>query len=374
MIQLNWTHISLTITLIFLLSLATRQPLAQQNDAAWYDGTIQYTVIINCYSIIQGNPYSEYGVGTYVGYLANPNSYQPSPNIPYYAHVVVSGVGNPCSGTRAYIEIQLPADTVLAIDDSHPLICYYDTKRLSDTECPQILHASSYNNGAYALLSSDATNNYTWPVAQGHTFEFQIPIISSGALTNNPLRANTLMIDGNNNPWLYPQQGIYVFQPVLISQIISFGQAPIISVGGTGTIIASGGQSGNPIILTSQTPSICSISGSTVSAIAEGVCTIAANQAGNANYNAAPEVIQSFGVTFGVECLLNWAEISYPQLFSPSGSLSQFSFPYTYRFYQGSDAYVGISHSDNHVYYLGPDKVLLDVGVLSTWITTSGCY
>lgn len=348
-----------------------REALAQQTTASWHDGAIQYSEITNCVSIIQGFPYSEYGVGTYVGYFANPNAYQPRPNFPYYIHVIVSGVGNPCNGTRVYIDIELPSNTVLAIDNDHPIYCFYDANSFSD--CPQSLPASLLNNEAYAILSSDATNNHTWPVAQGHSFEFQIPVKSSTALTSSPFRANTLMIDGNRNPWLHPQQGLYVFQPVLISQTISFGQAPIISVGGTGTITATGGSSGNPILFTSETPSICSITGSTVRALAEGVCIIAANQAGDSNYNAAPQVTQSFGVTSGVECLLNWAENSYPHLYSPPGALSQFSSPYTYRFYHGTDTYVGVSHSDNHVYYLGPDRILLDVGELSMWLTTSGC-
>ncbi len=371
--KLNCISITLLTIFILLPAMEPREALAQQTSASWYDGAIQYSVITNCVSIIQGYPYSEYGVGTYVSYLANPNAYQPRPNLPYYIHVIVYGIGNPCSGTRVYIDIELPSNTVLAIDNIHPIYCFHDANSFSGSDCPQSLPASSLNNGAYAILSSDAANNYTWPVAQGHNFEFQIPVKSSTALTNSPFRANTWMIDGNSNSWLHPQQGLYVFQPVLISQTISFGQAPIISVGGTGTITATGGSSGNPILFTSETPSICSITGSTVRALVEGVCTIAANQAGDSNYNAAPQVTQSFGVTSGVECLLNWAENSYPHLYSPLGALSQFSSPYTYRFYHGTDTYVGVSHSDNHVYYLGPDRILLDVGELSMWLTTSGC-
>jgi hypothetical protein len=41
---------------------------------------------------------------------------------------------------------------------------------------------------------------------------------------------------------------------------------------------------------------VCSISGSTVTFIGTGTCTINANQAGNANFNAAPQVQQSFTV------------------------------------------------------------------------------
>ena len=43
--------------------------------------------------------------------------------------------------------------------------------------------------------------------------------------------------------------------------------------------------------------SVCSISGSTVSFISAGTCTIDANQAGNANYTSAPQAQQSFTVS-----------------------------------------------------------------------------
>ncbi|NOT85331.1 MAG: hypothetical protein HOP02_11265 [Methylococcaceae bacterium] len=73
------------------------------------------------------------------------------------------------------------------------------------------------------------------------------------------------------------------------------------------------------------------------------------------------------------DCLLNWAEKNYPQLFAPAGAASQTQSPYYYRHYQNTNAYVGISSDNNHVYYLGPDGNLLDAGQLSTWLTTAGC-
>jgi alpha-tubulin suppressor-like RCC1 family protein/uncharacterized protein YegL len=79
------------------------------------------------------------------------------------------------------------------------------------------------------------------------------------------------------------------------NQTISFGVAPKLVSGGTGTVIASA-TSGLAVSLTSPTLNVCSVSGITVTGIAAGTCTIAANQAGNANYNAATEVTQSFAV------------------------------------------------------------------------------
>jgi len=62
--------------------------------------------------------------------------------------------------------------------------------------------------------------------------------------------------------------------------------------GGRGTVSATA-TSGLPVTFTSTTTGICTVSGNTVTGIAAGTCTIAANQSGNANYNAAPQVTQS---------------------------------------------------------------------------------
>ena len=52
-----------------------------------------------------------------------------------------------------------------------------------------------------------------------------------------------------------------------------------------------------------QGHSVCTISGSTVSFIGAGTCVIDANQAGNGNYNAAPQAQQSFAVGKGSQTI-----------------------------------------------------------------------
>jgi hypothetical protein len=67
------------------------------------------------------------------------------------------------------------------------------------------------------------------------------------------------------------------------------------TVGGpTYTVTAQGGGSGQPVTFSSGSSSICAVSGSVVSFTGAGTCTIDANQAGDANYEAAPQVQQSF--------------------------------------------------------------------------------
>ncbi|MGZ4979421.1 MAG: esterase/lipase family protein [Methylobacter sp.] len=75
-----------------------------------------------------------------------------------------------------------------------------------------------------------------------------------------------------------------------------------------------------------------------------------------------------------IECFLNWAQTFYPNLFSPSVTGTQLSSPYTYRFYTGTNTYLAVSSTDNHVYYLRPvDASPQDLGDLSAWLTESGC-
>ncbi len=88
------------------------------------------------------------------------------------------------------------------------------------------------------------------------------------------------------------------------SQTIVFGSAPTLSVGGSGSVNASGGNSGNPVVFTSQSMGVCTVSGTTVSGVATGTCTLAANQAGDTNYAAAPEVTQTFAVGLGSQTIV----------------------------------------------------------------------
>ena len=82
------------------------------------------------------------------------------------------------------------------------------------------------------------------------------------------------------------------------SQTITFTSATpgSATVGGTPYTVAATAHSGLPVSFSSGTPSVCSVSGSTVSWLAVGTCTTDANQAGNGEYEPAPQVQQSFTV------------------------------------------------------------------------------
>jgi len=82
------------------------------------------------------------------------------------------------------------------------------------------------------------------------------------------------------------------------AQSITFASTPPNGaiVGGTYTVSATGGGSGNAVTFTSLTPTVCSVAGNVVSLNAGGTCTIAADQAGSPGYLAAPQVTQGFDI------------------------------------------------------------------------------
>jgi len=88
--------------------------------------------------------------------------------------------------------------------------------------------------------------------------------------------------------------------------------------GSSALSVTGSGASGNPVIYGSTTPGTCSVSGNTVSYLAAGTCTVTADQASNANYDAAPELGLSITVTpalpsisklSGIPTLGQWALI-----------------------------------------------------------------
>ena len=80
-------------------------------------------------------------------------------------------------------------------------------------------------------------------------------------------------------------------------QTIAFSSAPPNPpyVGATYSVVAAA-SSGLAVSVTSLTPGTCTVAGTTASFVAAGACTIAADQAGNAAYLAAPEQTQSITI------------------------------------------------------------------------------
>jgi hypothetical protein len=75
-------------------------------------------------------------------------------------------------------------------------------------------------------------------------------------------------------------------------------------VGATYAVTATA-TSGLPVAFSTSTPGTCSVSGGTVTFIAVGICTVAADQAGDATHLAAPEQTQSITIITAAQGVLN---------------------------------------------------------------------
>ncbi|MFZ3161667.1 MAG: cytochrome c [Rhodoferax sp.] len=83
---------------------------------------------------------------------------------------------------------------------------------------------------------------------------------------------------------------------VLPSQSISFASPGAQTVGTPATLSATS-SSGLAVAFASTTPSVCTVSGNTLTPLAAGNCTITADQAGNASFAAAATVSRTFAVS-----------------------------------------------------------------------------
>jgi hypothetical protein len=98
-------------------------------------------------------------------------------------------------------------------------------------------------------------------------------------------------------PTVYQQFGV-----AHAHQTIGFPTIPTQTAATTLNLVATA-SSGLPVTFTSNSPAICTVSGSTASLIASGFCGINASQAGNNEYLGAPTVAQQFGVAHATQTI-----------------------------------------------------------------------
>ncbi len=175
------------------------------NAVKWYDGGILYSAVVNCV-----NGYMEYGVGTYVGFVADVELEQPIPGQTYEIRFVIAGLGQPCAGQIAWVDLALPPGTQPSITAETPIRCFFSGYE-NQPPCPTNVQPSTRVDGGWFVPSGDASTGQGFYVGQGRTVEIHIPVVSSGPLNGEPLRARIELADGNADPVLWPTQGVWVF-------------------------------------------------------------------------------------------------------------------------------------------------------------------
>jgi predicted outer membrane repeat protein len=227
----------------------------------WFDGSAQYSDITNCSSIIGGYPYTEKGAAAYTSFAADPEVSQPSPGGVFYVRVVVTILGQNCSGQYADINFQLPAGVNLAISATNPVVCRYNGGAPTPAnECPQTLESSAatYGAGYIRVPSISQPSPQVWPIANGKYLAIEVPVVSSGALSGVPFNAKVKMFDGNSSPVLSPSIGVFVFSdtPTIVPKTpnTTFGGTQWPTTLRSESYIYPGSQSGTAYFELSTTP------------------------------------------------------------------------------------------------------------------------
>lgn len=108
--------------------------------------------------------------------------------------------------------------------------------------------------------------------------------------------------DANNAGATSPsvEQKVNAVSSGATAQTITF--SPLIgkTLGDAPFSVSATASSGLPVSFTSQTASVCSVTGSTVTILAVGTCAIRASQAGDPTYQVAPSVDQSFTLSAAI--------------------------------------------------------------------------
>jgi hypothetical protein len=81
------------------------------------------------------------------------------------------------------------------------------------------------------------------------------------------------------------------------TQTITFATPSAMTVGGSTQTVSPTASSSLTVTLTSTTTGICTVSGFVITAVTPGTCSITVSQAGNANYEAATQVVETFSLT-----------------------------------------------------------------------------
>ncbi len=89
----------------------------------------------------------------------------------------------------------------------------------------------------------------------------------------------------------------------LPAQTISFAAIGNVTFGVAAFNVTATASSGLVVSLTSTTPLICTVSGTSVSIVAAGICSLTASQTGNQSFGAAQPVVRTFAVIPGAQTI-----------------------------------------------------------------------
>jgi hypothetical protein len=235
----------------------------------------------------------------------------PTGTVTFYNGATNLGTGTLSGGVATFSTTALPAGA-LTLQASYPATGnflgsnsapYNETvNEHTTTALTSSLNPSTYGQSvtftAHVTPSSSGTPTGSVGFYAGSTLLGTVTLSGSDTAT---LTTSALGGGANSMSAVYSGDSIYLTSTGTLtqnvnkaSQTITFPALPALTYGETGVTLSATASSGLAVSYTSTTPSICTVSGSTLTLVgAQNNCTIQAAQAGNSNYLAAATVTQS---------------------------------------------------------------------------------
>ncbi|HTU41079.1 MAG TPA: SBBP repeat-containing protein [Candidatus Aquilonibacter sp.] len=224
------------------------------------------------------------------------------------ANLPVTGITNPQGVTvdgagNVYVT---DSSNVIKLNRTQAAPLVFSSTNIGSTSAAQALTVSNAGNQLLTLSNLGVTTYYAQVASGGIDCSSNTQLSSSGqcsiavdfapTISGTLTGSATLTDNALNNP-----ASIQVVQlsgiSAEIAQTITFAPLSNQALQTGALTLSASASSGLTVSFVSQTTGVCTVSGTTVTLIAGGTCTIQAAQAGNATYAAAAPVIQSFQVT-----------------------------------------------------------------------------
>lgn len=206
------------------------------------------------------------------------------------------------------------------------LTCTTVAVTIAPTTLPPAQFNAAYSQTLTASSANGAVAPYTFAITAG-ALPAGLTLSSAGVLSGTATTAGafnfTVTATSANS---FSGSRAYTLQVDKANQAItafaSTPAAPNFVSGGTFTVAATGGGAATPVVFSSTTPAVCTIAGSTVTMVSAGTCTLAANQAGDANFNVAPQVLLNVTIGNGAQAITNFTATPATPAFAPGGTFT----------------------------------------------------
>ncbi len=181
------------------------------------------------------------------------------------------------------------------------------TVTVSPPTLPNGTVASAYSQ---TLTASGGTASYSFALSPGGALPNGLSLSAAGVLSGTPTTGGSFNFsvtatDSSTGSGPYTGTQAYTVTVAKVPQTLTFpAQSPAshgFVNGGTFAVnpVATSDSPANParpIAYSSSTPAVCTVAGTTVTMVTSGACTIAADQVGDAGYDAAAQVTQTVAI------------------------------------------------------------------------------